>query len=357
MVAPELTEPIEAVFPGHTAARIRLLRSVSALAGHDETSALGHLEIALPELQSDGGQSIRSTGWLLVARLMQKALAEHRKITSDQVQQPAPAGTGIAGSSAQEPEPANHAASRDRASIPRYFQRRVAPELMAQGLPGPAGTWIRRPRPGEDQAIGDLLDDAGDELAPWIADAINNCTLSSALAGMLTNRQPEELATELLRGGKETFMSGLTIVLVAVTPDRRLIGAIQVSPPFRLLDELGDRGIVAARQRAGAATIAKISGVAVAPLHRSTGIGRALTSSALDLNWRLGRQLVYGQFQADPRLSRFFASCGFSICDPLTAIDLASYGVPAVITPQPGNQFFATEFESISGRDEAYEDA
>jgi GNAT superfamily N-acetyltransferase len=357
MVTPELTEPIEAVFPGRTAARIRLLRAVSALADHDEHSASAHFEIALPELQSDDGQSARSAGWLLVARLTQKALAEHRQMPGDQTRQPTPAGTQTTGSPPQTPEPEKHVASRDRASFPRYFQRRVAPELMAQGLPGPVGTWIRRPRPGEGHAISDLLDDADDELAPWIADAINNCTLSSALAGILTHRQPEELATELLRGGKKTFLAGLTIVLVAVTPNRKLIGAIQVSPPFRLLDELGDHGIVAAQQRAGAATIAKISGVAVAPPHRGTGIGRALISSALDLSWRLGRQLVYGQFQADPRLSRFFASCGFSICDPLTAIDLAPYGVPAVITPQPGNQFFATRFELISGQNEVYEDA
>ena len=359
MVTPDLTEPIEAVFPGRTAARIRLLRAVSALASHDEPSAAAYLEIALPELQSNGDRSGRSAGWLFVARLTQKALAEHRKITSGQVQRPAPAGTGTAVSPAQAPgsKPANRAASRDTASFPRYFQRRVAPELMAQGLPGPAGTWIRRPRPGEDQAISELLDGAGDELAPWTADAINTCTLSSALAGVLTHRPLEELATELLRGGVETFMSGFTIVLVAVTPDRKVIGAIQASPPFRLLDELGDQGIAAAQQRAGALTIAKISGVTVAPSHRSTGIGKALTSSALDLSWRLGRQLVYGQFQADPRLSRFFASCGFSICDPLTAIDLAPYGLPAVITPQRGNQFFATHFELISSQGETREDA
>jgi GNAT superfamily N-acetyltransferase len=147
----------------------------------------------------------------------------------------------------------------------------------------------------------------------------------------------------------ETLMSGLTIVLVATTPDRQLIGAIQAAPPFQLLDELGHQGIAAAQLRAGAAIIAKISGVAVEPSHRSTGIGKALTSSAQDLCWRLGRQLVYGQSPADPRLSRFFASCGFSICDRLTAIDLAPYGVPAVITPQPGNQFFASHFDLIPG--------
>jgi hypothetical protein len=349
MLIPQLTEPIEAAFPGRTAARIRLLKAVSALASHDESSASAHLEIALPGLTSDGPAD-RNTGWLVVARLTQKALAKHRMMTSDREQRHDPAATRTAASPTRLPEPARRVTSRGRASFPRDFERRAAPELMGQGLPGPAGTWIRCPRPGENNAISDLLDPAGDDLAPWIVEAIDNCTLSSTLAGMLKDRPLEELATELLRGGMETFMSGLTIVLVATTPDRKLVGAIQASPPFHLLDELGDQGIGAAQQRAGAAAIAKISGVAVASSHRRTGIGRALATSASDLSWRLGRQLVYGQFHADPRLSRFFASCGFTICDSLTALDLTAYGVPAVITPEPGNQFFASHFELIAGQ-------
>jgi len=353
LTTPEITEPIQAVFPGRTAARIRLLRAISALASHSEPLASEHLDAALSGLQWDGDLSSRDTGWLLLARLTEAKLAEHRKITRAEEQLPFQAGTGTEGSPAQPSEQAERNASPNRASYPRYFQRRIAPELMGQGLPGPGGTWIRRPRPGEHHAVRELLNIAGDELSPWTANAINNCTLSFAMIGMLIGRPLEDIATELDAGGPETFSSGLTIVLVAVTPDRRVVGTVQASPPFLLLHELAARGVAAAQQQAGAATIAKISGVAVTPVHRGAGIGRALISSAVNLCWCLGRRLVYGQFPEDPRLSRFFASCGFGICDPQTAINLAPYGIRSVITPQAGNQFFATHFDLIPGRNEA----
>ena len=331
LLAPQVTEPLEAAFPGPTAARIRLLRAVCALASQDESGASAHLEAALPGLTPGTGDD-RSAVWLMVARLTQKALARDRETSR----------------SRDKPHIAADPAAPPKAPIPRRYERIAAPALMGQGLPGPAGTWIRRPRPGEHSVISDLLSVAGDELAPWIEEAITDCTLSSTAVGMLKGRPLEELATELASGGVDAFMSGSTVVLVAATPDRKLAGAIQAAPPFQLLTELGGQGISPLQQRAGAAAIAKISGVAVAPSHRQTGIGRALTTSVLDLSWRLGRQLVYGQFRADAGLSRFFASCGFTVWTPQTALSLVGYGVPAVITPEPGNQFFVSDFERLS---------
>ena len=46
------------------------------------------------------------------------------------------------------------------------------------------------------KVISDLLSAADDELAPWIEQAITNCTLSSTAVGMLQDRPLEELARE-----------------------------------------------------------------------------------------------------------------------------------------------------------------
>jgi GNAT superfamily N-acetyltransferase len=345
LIAPDIAGPTEAAFPGQTAACIQLLRAVSALAAHDDLSASAHLEIAHPALTSAEGRSAGNIGWVIIARLTRRMLAERSQNTVDHGEIPAPAGDAPARSPSRRQGPEGRATSRSSSSFSRNRHRFIAPDLLLQGLPGPGGTWIRRPRPGEHNAINELLWDADDELAPWIIDAIDDCTLSCTLTGMLTGQPLEDLATELCRGGPEAFMSGFTVVLVAATPDRRLIGAIQASPPVQLLEEVGQRGIPAARQRAGAAAIIKISGIAVAPSHRGTGVGKSLATAASDLSWRTGRQLVYGQFRAGHGLDRFFTSCGFDICDDRTAIDLTSYGVPAVITPQPGNQFFASHFD------------
>ncbi len=81
ITAPGVVEPIEAAFPGNTAARIRLLRAVNAIANSDEESASVHLEVALMGLTPNSSESIRDTGWEMLANLTATALAATREGT------------------------------------------------------------------------------------------------------------------------------------------------------------------------------------------------------------------------------------------------------------------------------------
>jgi hypothetical protein len=79
ITASDVLEPIEAAFPGHTAARIQLLQAVNAIANSDEESASAHLEVALMDLTPSFGESIRDAGWTILANLTAAALVAARE--------------------------------------------------------------------------------------------------------------------------------------------------------------------------------------------------------------------------------------------------------------------------------------
>jgi hypothetical protein len=79
ITASDMLIPIEAAFPGYTAARIRLLRAVNAIASNDEESASVHLEVALMGLTPSSGVSVRDAGWAILAKLTAAALVAIRK--------------------------------------------------------------------------------------------------------------------------------------------------------------------------------------------------------------------------------------------------------------------------------------
>ena len=110
-------------------------------------------------------------------------------------------------------------------------------------------------------------------------------------------------------------MSGLTIVLVAVDPDRALVGAVQATPPFELLT--GIRGMPRERMLAATHVMMKITGIGVMPSRRGAGVGRALTRSAADLAWRIGYRVVYGQFGISSGLDKFFSSVRIRYRQPI----------------------------------------
>jgi GNAT superfamily N-acetyltransferase len=319
MTGPELLEPIKTAFPGRTAARMRLLQAVRALADGDEQTASAHLGAARISLQPGSAVSPRDLAWTGLKTLIAAALEGDES---------------AAGRSPQR---------QDRPWSGSDLRRFIAPDLLGRGLPGPSGTWLRRPHPGEADMVNGLLNHADDALEPWAAEAIDSGTLSSIHHGAFYGRSLDELAGELSQGGPDTVMSGLTIVLVAVDPSRRLVGAIQMAPPFKLLTSIREMP----RQQMLAAThvMMKITGVGVVPSRRGAGIGRALTRSAADLAWRIGYRVVYGQFAISSGLDKFFASCGFDIASPSDGITFIPYDMPFGVMPQAGNQFFASRYD------------
>ncbi len=74
ITAPDVAGPVEAASPGHTAARIRLLRACGALAGHDSQAAAAHLHSALAGLPADG-RSPRDDIWAALAAVITVRLA------------------------------------------------------------------------------------------------------------------------------------------------------------------------------------------------------------------------------------------------------------------------------------------
>jgi GNAT superfamily N-acetyltransferase len=232
---------------------------------------------------------------------------------------------------------------QDRSWSGRDLSRFIAPDLLGRGLPGPRGTWLRRPHPGEVDMVNGLLNHADDELEPWAVEAIDSGALSSLHHGVFYGRPLDELADELSQGGPGTLMSGLTIVLVAVDPGRTLVGAIQMAPPFKLLTSTS--GMPRERMLAATHVMMKITGIGVMPSRRGTGVGRALTKSAADLAWRIGYRVVYGQFGISSGLDEFFSSCGFDIVSPSDGIAFSPYDLPFGIMPQPGNQFFVSRYD------------
>jgi GNAT superfamily N-acetyltransferase len=340
LTSPDLVEPIAAAFPQHAAARIRVLQAIRALSDDDMRSAYAYLEMYRC-LEPDSGVSIRDAGWAMLARLAVARL--------DMAQEP----TGRSGEPQMPvmPERNNldtHSNSQTRVWTLKDVKRLIAPDLLIRGLPGPGGIWLRGPHPGEAGKVNEILKCAGDELGQPTSDAINAGTLTSMLMGLLKDRPLDDLAKELYLGGPDKMMSGFTIVLVAVDPSRRLIGAIQAAPPFELLMSIRTRRISRAQKQAAVSTMMKITGIGVAPSHQRRGVGSALTKAVTDLCWRFGYRVVYGQCGASSGLDRFFMSCDFNVLSPVEGITFAQYGLPLGIMPVPGNRFFVTYYDEGS---------
>jgi GNAT superfamily N-acetyltransferase len=328
VTAPKVIVPVKAAFSGRTAARMDLLQAVAALAKEDRQKASIHLEATAGYMRPGPDATTRDIVWLLLGRHVAEALHPD---TASAIQ------TGDCADRATE-TPAVRDGVLWRGE--RYF-RIGAPELVTQGLPGPDGTWLRLPHPGETAEVSELLGHADDELAPWAAAAIEAGTLSFIFTGLIHDRPIEDIAAELVEGGPSTMLAGQTVVLVAVDRDRRLVGAVQARPQAEFFVH---NGLTQSQKRDSAVVLKMITGVGVTPSRRNRGIGQALTRASVAVAWRSGCRLIFGQFSASSGLGRFFASCSFQIVDQLSTISLTSSGLPAEIRPQPGHQLFASRY-------------
>ena len=140
------------------------------------------------------------------------------------------------------------------------------------------------------------------------------------------------------------MVSGFTIVLVAIDPDRQVIGAIHTAPPFHILMRIRDAP--KSELYSTAAVVRQITGIAVLPSQRRTGVGSALMRYTEALSWRAGCRLLYGQFDIDLALKKFFTSCGFKTLLPREGIKFTPYGSNVGIMPRPGAMFFASHYET-----------
>jgi hypothetical protein len=226
---------------------------------------------------------------------------------------------------------------------------RGAPELFNGGLPGPMGTWIRVPQPHEVGSVNAILGMAGDELAPWEADAIRSFTLTSILRGVFESRPLEEQAEELVRGGAEQMLAGFSMIFVAVNYERQVVGVIHSRPPLEMISAMP--GLSRQERQRAQMVISKITGVGVLPDWRQMGIGKRLSRYLSAITWNSGCRLLYGQFAVPSGLSNFFVSSGFDVLsmDEGILLPLGDRKIVRGIKPEAGNSFFARRFEITSG--------
>jgi GNAT superfamily N-acetyltransferase len=329
--ASSYSEPLIAAYPGLTEGRVRLVAAVAALAAGDTESASVQLQAANTALPQHFENSARDIGWALIRDLVTVLIsptAPGRSITVPLSREP---GTGR-----------KSWTTRQESQAKQELRRLTAPQLLRKGLPGPPGIWIRPPHPGESGTVERLLHSSDDSLDPSVNSAIENGSLSSILRSLLQDDPIEETALRLSQGGAEAMISGFTIVLVAVNNDARIVGAVQLAPPFVLLSNLKPPYVSNQHKQHAAVTIMKISGIGVSQPYRGRGIGRALATHASDLSWRCGYRLLYGQYKPASGLARFLHSCGFEVsAQDDEGIRLDQYGLPHTgIRPEPAHRFF-----------------
>jgi GNAT superfamily N-acetyltransferase len=335
MINSEIINPIKDALAAHDRARMDILQAVRAIADRDEKAGSELLNLAVQNLIPASGGSARDNGWILLSELVSRKI--DASSASKWFRTPASSAGKSLPSGIGDLSPA---------------LMRAAPELLKGGLPGPRGTWIRMPQPGEVQSVSEILHMAGDELPPWEADAIRSFTLTSILSGVFQSKPLMELAEEVVRGGVGRTLSGHSVVFVAVNDERQVVGAIRSGPPYETISAF--TGTTRSEKQRAQIIIAKITGLAVLPDWRGMGIGKRLTRYVSALSWRVGCRLLYGQFDEASGLDKFFVSCGFDVTprgEGLLLPDVIRGRVRGIL-PEPGNRFFVRQYDEVPGEHE-----
>lgn len=238
------------------------------------------------------------------------------------------------------------AATGDPAVIsasPAMPVRRLTPQMLPGGMPGPGGVSLRLARPGETAAVSRLLAAADVELAADVAAAVEDGTIGATLLKGLADGQDQlirALAIAAHTSEPETAMPGLSIVLVAEAAGD-LAGAIEARPPSWIFADAARNGVPLPHALLGTAVVIKFCAVAVAEPDRRRGIGTALINTCTELYFQLGYHLAYGQFSARAGLASYYERLGFTVQPPGTAISLSEpLGLPVAIAATPGDRLF-----------------
>jgi GNAT superfamily N-acetyltransferase len=133
----------------------------------------------------------------------------------------------------------------------------------------------------------------------------------------------------------------ISVVLVAVDERSTVIGALMALPPVRILGQALQAGVPMPQILAGALTVMKIKGVAVAETARGRGVGRVLIEQFVQLYTALGWQLLYGQIDKHSTLDSYYTRLGFTVLASRESINLGPVlGFPLSVVPMPGERLF-----------------
>lgn len=243
------------------------------------------------------------------------------------------------------------AKQRSKSKRPRksagWHPQRISSQRLVDGWAGPANTTIRLARQEEAEAIVTLLRLAGEEPETAIADALRLGQLAIGLRRALDQTSKVLLADlqSAIPDGDEAireFCMGLGLLLVAVTDDGEIVGALLAHPPIAYLQQLVQRGIPWPHALAAHLAVTKVKALAVSPSARRSGIGAALLRRCGDVYWQCEYLVLFGQFSADRGgLAAFYGHQGFTLVREGDALDLGVvFGRPVSLGAGPGERLF-----------------
>jgi GNAT superfamily N-acetyltransferase len=145
-----------------------------------------------------------------------------------------------------------------------------------------------------------------------------------------------DLTAAALSESLSSVLAGMSLVIVAVDPQQRVVGALVAGPPVDLMQAVIHAGGDRYQAMAVAATISRIEGLAVVDSARRSGVGAALLRRTVKLYYRAGYLLVYGPVPSSIGMRRCYQRAEFELLLD-GRLDLKSLlGLDAAIIADPG---------------------
>lgn len=214
---------------------------------------------------------------------------------------------------------------------------------LRAGWPGPADTRIRLAQAQDTDAADTLLATAGVRLIPALRSAIEDGTAASLLLaglGGTTKTFFHTAAHAFVTQPMSESMSGISLTLVAVDQEDRVVGVLSVTAPGTIIDRALEHGYEPPRALTMGVAVAKIHGLAVSETARRQGLAAALLKRAWQVHAQLGYLLLYGSYETERDLGAFYTQCGYTVLDPGEGFTLASIDIPFGIHAGPNECVF-----------------
>jgi GNAT superfamily N-acetyltransferase len=180
---------------------------------------------------------------------------------------------------------------------------------------------IRLARAGES---GEFADRVAKVNVPFedLGHAIDDGTVGIHVRTSYANGNPEALkaAAANVRPGPDAlpFLVGLSLPLVAVDVEERIIGALQAIAPGNIMSDMRRQGFPDPLIMAFAIRAVKVASLWVDERHRCAGVGTALLHSCCQVYFGAGYRLLVGNYRTSGPidLGQFYRAAGFRVLDP-----------------------------------------
>jgi predicted N-acetyltransferase YhbS len=165
--------------------------------------------------------------------------------------------------------------------------------------------------------------------------------LAVAIQRALVQHRPRPSLGDVPSQHPYDLTMALSLLLVAVDQQGKVIGVLMALPPVRILGQFLQAGVPLPDILIAARTVIKLKAVAVDPEARKHRIGTALISLCVQLYTGLGWRAIYGQFDKHSTLNSYYTRLGFTVLGPRKGVDfshLASF--PLNVLPLGGERLF-----------------